>query len=155
MSGPSEYWTWPPVPGQRAGSADSGWLSDAGNVTGSLPPGSTSPNSTDAIAVPSSWPGYQPSITPLTWLSHGISTGPPVLSTTIVFGFARATASISWSPTPERLRFGWSNPSVSNVPANTTATCALLAACAAWVTDGGVLPGGSQPSWAMAPAVPP
>ena len=35
-----------------------------------------------------------PSMTPLTLLSHGISTGPPVLSTTMVFGLAAATASI-------------------------------------------------------------
>ncbi len=53
-----------------------------------------SPNSTDAIALPSSCPGYHASRTPLTWLSHGISTGPPVLSTTIVLGLAAATASI-------------------------------------------------------------
>ena len=32
----------------------------AGNVAGSRPPGSTSPNSTRANAVPPCWPGYQP-----------------------------------------------------------------------------------------------
>jgi hypothetical protein len=71
-----------------------------GKVMGSLPDGLTSPNSTEAMALPLSCPGYQASITPATLSSHGMSTGPPVLSTTIVAGLAFATASISraWSP---------------------------------------------------------
>lgn len=70
-------------------------FSVAGNVIGSLPAGSTLPNTTSLIAPPSSSPGYQASTTPLTWLIQGMSTGPPVSSTTTVFGLAAATASMS------------------------------------------------------------
>ena len=69
-------------------------------MTGSRPPGSLSPNSTEASAAPNCWPGYQACSTASTWCSHGISTGPPVLSTTIVLRLTAATASMSWSWSP-------------------------------------------------------
>ena len=49
---------------------------------------------------PPSWPGYQASTIAATLSRHGVSTGPPVSSTTTVFGLAAATCSISasWSP---------------------------------------------------------
>ena len=64
-----------------------------GNVAGRRPPGSASPNSTRAIAAPPACarvPGLERA--PATLSRHGVSTGPPVSSTTIVFGFAAATA---------------------------------------------------------------
>ncbi len=93
--------------------------------------GSVSPNRIDAIAAPSCCPGYQASSTPATWEIHGIVTGPPVLSTTIVFGLAFATALIIafwsfWS-----VMFARSEPSLSKLLANTIATCAWRAATAA------------------------
>ena len=57
----------------------------------------TLPNSTSAIASPPRAPGYHASTTALTWSLHGIATGPPVCSTTIVLGLAAATAAISAS----------------------------------------------------------
>ena len=66
----------------------------------SRPPGSSSPNSTRASAVPNCSPGYQTCRTAATLSSHGIKTGPGVLSTTTVWGLLRATSvmSLSWSP---------------------------------------------------------
>jgi len=55
-SRPSEYCTWPLVPGHCAVVFAVTCDSDAGNVTGSLPDGFTSPNSSAAIAVPHCWP---------------------------------------------------------------------------------------------------
>src|SRR6478672_10708625 len=79
---------------------------DFGNVCGSLPDGFTSPNRSAAIALPSSWPGNHAWSTLFTWPSQGISIGPPVSSTTIVFGLAPATALImsSWLPLPYGLQ---------------------------------------------------
>src|SRR2546423_15161522 len=119
---------------------------DFGNVWGSFPDGFTSPNRSAAIALPSSWPGNHACITLFTWPSHGISIGPPVSSTTIVLGFAPATALIipSWLPGPYGLqpnrvqnwalpsvRSGRSTPSDSPSPAKTTAMSAALAAAMA------------------------
>jgi hypothetical protein len=73
------------------------WLSEAGNVTGRCPPGSVWPNRTLASDVPLVWPGYQVSRTAATWDSQGIATGAPALITTIVCGFAAATAWMSSS----------------------------------------------------------
>src|SRR5215469_2194997 len=95
---PSEYCTLPPVPGHwavvLAGTCDS----EVGKVTGRCPEGSVLPNRTLAMAVPSSWPGYQASRTPLTDDSQGMVTAEPELMTTIVLGLAAATAVIrlSW-----------------------------------------------------------
>jgi hypothetical protein len=97
------------------------WLRLAGNVTGRCPPGSVWPNSTLAREVPLDWPGYQASITAATWDSHGIATGAPALITTIVFGFAAATASISSSCAEGRLSDGRSAASDS-VSSDTTTT---------------------------------
>ena len=47
---------------------------------------------TFAIASPPRIPGYQASSTALTLSIHGMLTGPPVSSTTIVCGFAFTTA---------------------------------------------------------------
>ena len=120
-------------------------------MTGSLPEGFTSPNSTAAISSPSSCPGYQASITPLTWLSHGMVTAEPVLRTTTVSGLAAATAEMSWFSLAGRSMVGRSAPSVSKLPANTTATLAFLAAATAWSSSEGVC-GGAQPS--VIPSVP-
>ena len=65
------------------------------------------------MAVPSSSPGYQASMTPAARLSHGISTGPPVLSTTTVRGLAAATVAMSWFSPPGSERFGRSKSSDS------------------------------------------
>ena len=54
-------------------------------------------------------------MTPLTAGSHGIVTAEPVSSTTIVFGFAAATALISASPLPARDKLAGSAPSPSEV----------------------------------------
>ncbi len=61
-------------------------------MTGRCPDGSTSPKSSAAMAAPSCSPGYQFSSTAATLSSHGMSTGPPVSSTTTVRGLAAATA---------------------------------------------------------------
>ena len=63
------------------------------------------------MALPSCWPGYQASNTPATSFSHGMEAGPLVLSTTIVCGLARATASMSWSWSPGSSRVCRSLPS--------------------------------------------
>ncbi len=72
----------------------------AGKVTGSLPDGLVSPNSSAARAVPTPWPAYQFSSTACTWPSQGMVTAEPVLSTTTVRGLAAATWEISafWLP---------------------------------------------------------
>src|SRR5258708_13839392 len=101
---PSEYCTLPPVPGHcavvLAGTCDR----EAGKVTVRCPDGSVPPYRTLAIAVPSPWPGYQASSTPLTEDSHGMVTAEPVLRTTIGFGLAAAT---------EVIRLSWAVPSPS------------------------------------------
>src|SRR3954454_7738678 len=119
---------------------------DFGNVCGSLADGFTSPNRSAAIALPSSWPGNHACSTLFTWPSHGITMGPPVVSTTTVFGFAAATALTrsSWLPEPygaqptsvQNLAFasvmsGRSTPSDSPSPTKTTAMSAALAAAMA------------------------
>ena len=77
-----------------------------GKVVGSLPDGFSSPRSSAASARPNSWPGYQAWSTAGTRSSHGIATGLPALSTTIVRGLAAATASTSssWRPGNESER---------------------------------------------------
>ena len=118
-----------------------------GNVMGSRPPGSTSPNKVAAIALPSSSPGYQASSTPATWSSHGMSTGAPVLSTTTVRGLAAATADTSASWNPGSARVARSIPSASMSPTNTTATSEALAAATACAIAGSSAPAGAvQPS---------
>ena len=59
---------------------------------GSLALGFTSPKKTLATASAPLLPAYQASTTPLTWSSQGIVTAVPVSSTTMVCGFAAATA---------------------------------------------------------------
>src|SRR6266568_50663 len=134
---PSEYCTVPLVPGHCAvvNAGTSARL--FGNVTGRLPDGFTSPNSSAAMALPSCWPGYQFSSTPATEPSHGMVTAEPVLSTTIVFGFAAATWEISVSSSPGRLMLDRSLPSDSKLLANTTATDEFRArVTAAWMLPG-------------------
>ena len=82
------------VPGHCAAVCAGTWLRLTGNVTGSLPDGSTVPKISAAIAAPVSCPPYQFSNTPATELSHGMTTGPPLLITTIVCGLAAATSAI-------------------------------------------------------------
>ena len=71
-----------------------------GKVAGRRPLGSASPKSTLASAGPARDPGYHASSSPASLPRHGVSTGPPVSSTTMVFPFAAATfaMSASWSP---------------------------------------------------------
>src|SRR5487761_2302909 len=83
-----------------------------GNVIGRRPDGSTAPERSAAMALPSTCPGYHASSTPATSWIHGISTAPPVLSTTTVRGFTAATAEISALASPGRLRFGRSRLSL-------------------------------------------
>src|ERR1700739_2125093 len=92
---PSEYCTWPLVPGNWLG-VDAGTCErSAGKVTGRWPPGSVLPNSTAASAVPLLSPGYQASSTAETRPSQGMATGAPASTTTTVCGLAAATAEIS------------------------------------------------------------
>ena len=85
-----------------------------------------------ASAVPYSWPGYQTSSTERTLSSHGMVTALLVLSTTTVFGFALATASMSAScSTGSRSELRSLLSAVKSL-ANTTATSASLAVWAAW-----------------------
>src|ERR1700685_3627438 len=136
---PSEYSTFPPVPGHCA-VVDAGTCDrEVGNVTVRCPDGSVLPYRTLAIAVPSSWPGYQASRTPLTDDSHGITTAEPVLRTTIVFGLAAAPAEIRASWLLPRSMLVRSLPSDSLRFANTTATLAAAAADAAELSDEAVL----------------
>src|SRR5580698_4906809 len=132
---PSEYCTVPFWPGHcavvLAGTSDS----EVGNVTVRCPDGSVLPNSSEAIAVPSSWPGYQASSTPLTEESHGMVTAEPVLRTTIVFGLAAATEVIRLSCVVPRSMLVRSEPSDSPRLAKTTATLAAAAADAAEVSE--------------------
>src|SRR5258708_5467420 len=134
---PSEYCTWLPFPGNWAVLLVGIWLRVAGNVTGRCPPGSAWPNSTLASDVPLVWPGYQASITPATWDSHGIATGAPALITTTVFGFAAATASMSSSCADGRFSDGRSAASDSvSSETTTTAVDADLAAVTAALMPG-------------------
>src|ERR1700728_3191599 len=132
---PSEYCTVPFSPGHcavvDAGTSDS----EVGNVTVRCPDGSVLPNSSDAIAVPSFWPGYQASSRPLTDDSHGIVTAEPLFSTTIVFGFAAATAAIRSSSALPRSMLVRSLPSDSYRLTNTIATLAAAAAVAAELSE--------------------
>ncbi len=102
----------------------------AGKLIGRRPDGSTSPNSTLAIASPPLAPGYQASSSAPTLPAQGMSTGLPVSNTTMVCGLAAATASISASwPSP---KVSWvSMPSDAHCSANTIATSASLASAAA------------------------
>src|SRR5690348_3125381 len=121
---PSEYCTWPPVPGNWLGLDAGTWDRPTGNVTGRWPDGSVWPNSTLASAVPLLSPGYQASTTAATWLSHGITSGAPASSTTTVCGLAAATAEISSFCADGRLMLARSAASDS-VSSDTTTTAVL------------------------------
>src|SRR4029078_3524111 len=95
---------------------------DRGNVIGSRPDGLTTPVSTSAIASPPDWPGNHASTIALTRCRSGRATGFPVSRTTIVLGFAAATASISASCPYGRDKSGASKPSDSWRVAKTIAT---------------------------------
>src|SRR5207248_5165695 len=140
---PSEYWTWLFAPGHCAGVCAGTSARLRGNVTGSLPDGLTSPNSTSAMALPSSWPLYQASRTPPALSTHGMVTAEPVCSTTTVRGFAPATAEMRSFCVPGRAMSARSPPSPLELLANTTATSAFRAAATA--APNGLLPGGDQP----------
>jgi len=64
---------------------------------GSLPEGFTSPEITEAMALPASVPQYQPSTIDGTSFTHGIATALPVISitTTFLLAFTRALISLS------------------------------------------------------------
>src|ERR1017187_2157768 len=102
----------------------------AGNVIGSLPDGLTAPNRILAMASAPFCPGNQASSTALTFPSHGITCAPPFSMTTMVWGFAAATAatSASWSIglaewiTSVKFRLGVSIPSLVHCETNTIAT---------------------------------
>ena len=66
---------------------------------------------------------------------HGIATGLPVSNTTMVFGLAAATASITASWPHGSDRSGMSNPSASTRIPNTIAMSARRATCAASAGD--------------------
>src|SRR5436190_1955085 len=84
-----------------------------------------------AIAWPPASPGYHASRMVLTLLSHGMATGLPVSSTTMVFGLAETTASISASWPKGSDRSGLSRPSLSGRMAKTMATSERRASSAA------------------------
>ena len=88
-----------------------------------------------AIAVPSLWPGYQASRTPLTEDSHGMVTAEPVFSTTMVLGLAAATAEISELLALDRSMLDRSLPSDSEVLTKTTATLDFAASAAAELVE--------------------
>src|SRR5215475_7552885 len=119
------------VPGHCAVVWAGTWLRLLGKVTGSLPEGFAVPKISAAIALPTSWPGYQLANTPATEFSHGMTTGPPLLSTTMVFGFAAATCWISDSSVLDRLRLARSDSSPSGRLTKMTASVAALAAVTA------------------------
>src|ERR1700734_2839785 len=102
MSTPSLKLTPAAVPGHCAVVCAGTWLRLLGKVSGSLPDGSTVPKISAAIAFPPSCPPYQFSNTPATELSHGMTTGEPLLITTIVCGLAAATSAIIVSSVLER-----------------------------------------------------
>src|ERR1700756_242128 len=134
---PSEYCTWLPFPGNCAVLLVGIWLRLAGNVTGRWPPGSVCPNSTLASEVPLVWPGYQASITPATWDSHGMATGAPASITTTVCGLTAATAEISSSWADGRFSDGRSAASDSvSSETMTTAAAADWAALTAALMPG-------------------
>src|SRR5262245_15300963 len=89
---------------------------------GSRQDGFTAPVSTSAIAWPPACHGYQACTIALTLLRHGMETGFPVSSTTIVLGFADATASItaSWPHGSERSAMSKPSPSTRIPNAMTT-----------------------------------
>src|ERR1039457_2886113 len=132
---PSEYCTVPFWPVHCAAVDAGTWDSEVGNVTVRWPDGSELPNSSAAIAVPSSWPGYQASSTPATEDSHGIVTAEPVLSTTIVWEFAAVTAEISEFSALDRPMPDRSLPSDSLLLTNTTATLEDAASDAAELVE--------------------
>src|SRR6266851_9680189 len=136
---PSEYSTWPPVPGNSLG-LDAGTCDrSVGNVTGRWPLGSTWPNSTAASAVPLLSPGYQASTTEATWLSQGMTTGAPASMTTTVCGLAAATAEISSFCADGR--FSDSRSVASDCVSSETTTTAVAAARAALTAA--LMPGAS------------
>src|ERR1700689_255352 len=123
---PSEYCTWPSVPGNWL-RLDAGTSArSVGKVTGRCPLGSTWPNSTAASAVPLLSPGYHASTTEATWLSQGMTTGAPASMTTTVCGLAAATAEISSFCADGRFRLARSAASDS-VSSDTTTTAVLAA----------------------------
>src|SRR5258708_32972397 len=129
---PSEYSTWPPVPGNSLGLEAGTWDRSVGNVTGRWPPGSTWPNSTAASALPLLSPGYQASTTEAAGFSHGLTTGAPASMTTTVCGLAAATAEISSFCADGRLRLARSAASDSvSSDTTTTAVAADFAAATA------------------------
>src|SRR5919205_1675850 len=131
MNTPSEYVATPFTPGYCAVVLAGTSAAARGNVTGSRADGLKSPNRMPATALPSSSPGYHASTIAGTRDTHGMSTGPPVLSTTTVRGLAAATAEMSASWLPDRARLVRSVPSASLSPTITTATVAAFAAAAA------------------------
>ena len=82
------------------------------------------------MALPHSWPGYQACTTAATLSSQGMLMGEPVLSTTMVRGFAAATCSTSASCLPGKSIFGRSKPSLCQSPPNPTHTMATSEAAA-------------------------
>src|ERR1035437_8530156 len=103
-------------------------------VTGMRPPGSDTPMSTSASALPNSWPGSHAYTTAATLSAQGRATWQPAFTTTIVLGFEAATRSTSssWRPgSVTDLRSRPSDSHVSSVPTTTMATSAEAAAATA------------------------
>src|SRR5690606_7019969 len=103
----------------------------AGKVIGRRPAGLTVPARTSAIACPPAWPEYHACTIALTLSRHGIDTGLPVSSTTIVFALALATASITASCPHGSDRSGMSKPSPSTRMPNAITTSQRFAVNAA------------------------
>ncbi len=108
---------------------------EVGKVTGRWPEGLESPNSREAMAVPSPWPGYHASSTPLTEESQGMVTAEPVLRTTTVLGLAAATEEIRELSELDRSILLRSLPSDWKVLTKTIATLEDAASEAAELLD--------------------
>ena len=119
------------MPGHCAVVCAGTWLRLAGKVTGSLPDGLTVPKIKAAIAAPVSPPPYQFSNTPATELSHGMTTGEPLLMTTMVCGLAAATSAIIVSSALDRSSVVRSLSSPSGALTKTIASVAAWAAVTA------------------------
>src|ERR1035438_5924440 len=100
-------------------------------VTGSLADGFTSPNRTLAIASPPPIPGNHADTIPPTLSDHGMLTGPPVSSTTMVCGLAATTAFTRSSWLSGSVRVAASRPSLMGWFTKTMATWEALARAAA------------------------
>ena len=95
------------------------------------------------------WPGSQQQPIAATWSAHGMSTGMPAFTTTMVRSFTSATRRTRSSWPPGRASPGRSKPSLSvpgPEPTTTTATSAARAASTASRSSASASGAGTMPS---------